>query len=109
MAGWCFGRRPEDVGDGYWLLGAPFDPWFRQPLWLQTACVGETLWAYNADHLRFLTDLVAADLRTRSIVVADGGPRNRLLESRLPKWMLSRKNRDEVLRRLDALASRLRG
>ena len=107
MAGWCFGWRREDVRDGYWLLGAPYDPWFRQPLWLQTACVGETLWAYNADHLRFLTDLVAADLRTRSRV--DSGPRNRLLESRLPKWMLSRKNRAAVLRGLDAIAARLGG
>ena len=41
------------------------DWYFGYPLWLQTPCCGQKLWAYNEPHLRFLEEFVAADLRER--------------------------------------------
>src|SRR5579859_7828565 len=32
-------------------LGLPHDPVFGLPLWFQISCLGETLWAYNREHL----------------------------------------------------------
>jgi hypothetical protein len=82
------------------IVGGAFDWYFHQPLWLQTPCVGHTLWAYNAQHLEFLEQYVAAELRERRPNV------NRSLASRLPRWMLEAKHRSDVLsglRRLRAL------
>ena len=79
--------------------GAPVDPFFRLPLWLQTQCCGgRTLWAFNETHLALLEDYVAARLRER------GQARNRMtLVARLPRWLKSAKNRDEVLRAITRL------
>lgn len=68
------------------------DGYFHQPLWLQTPCCGETLWAYNAEHLSFLEEYVGAGLRESGITG------NSTHISRLPLWIKSAKNRDEVLR-----------
>jgi len=74
--------------------GGPVDPFFRLPLWLQAECCGgHTLWAFNEAHLTLLEDFVTARLRER------GQARNRMtLVARLPRWLKSAKNRDEVLR-----------
>lgn len=75
-------------------------------LWLQTRCCGETLWCLNLDHLDFLEELVNAQLRERRPDPVLGHS-NRAIESRLPKWILAAKNRDQVavgLRRLRSLA-----
>ncbi len=68
------------------------DPYSGLPLWLQTPCCGETLWAYNMEHLAFLERYVAATLRERT------PNKNSSLASRLPAWLTSAKNREEVLR-----------
>lgn len=84
------------------VIGGPADWYFRHPLWLQTSCCGHVLWAYNAAHLAFLREYVQADLRERVPVQNT----NNTLASRLPRWMKSAKNRDEVLKgiaRLDTL------
>src|SRR4051812_9395800 len=61
------------------------DWYFGLPLWLQTPCCGEVLWAHNSEHLDFLESFVEAELRE----VASHGT----LASRLPGWMKSAKNR----------------
>jgi len=65
------------------------------------------LWAYSERHLAFLEDFVGAQLRER---VRDEkyGWSNSALASRLPAWMTSAKNRDEVLKCLARLRERLR-
>jgi hypothetical protein len=82
------------------------DDYFELPLWLQTPCCGEVLWAYNERHISFLEDFVGARLRER---VRDGkyGWSNRSLASRLPAWIKSAKNRDEVMKGLSRLRARL--
>jgi len=79
-------------------IGGPFDWYFRLPLWLQTPCCGEILWAYNAEHLAYLRGFVTAQLRERA-----PGASTRSTASRLPHWMITAKNRDEVTRGLERL------
>ena len=60
------------------FAGSPFDWYFKQSLWLQIACCGETLWAYNTAHLELIENYVAAKLRRRI------PNKNSSLASRLP-------------------------
>lgn len=78
--------------------GVPLDPFFGLPLWLQTACCGHTLWAYNAEHLHVLEGYVAARLRERLI----GRSTYTMIEV-LPTWMKRSKHRDEVMRAISRL------
>jgi len=90
----------EDIG-----IGAPVDWYFHIPLWLQTPCCGEVLWAYNEEHLAFLEAFVMAKQRTS--VRGEHGWSNQSLMNRLPLWMKQAKNRDEILRCLDKLKQKL--
>ncbi len=90
-----------------WSENLPVDWIFHYPLWLQTDCCGQTLWAYNFDHLSFLESYIAAKLRI-GIIASDSKEvsyRNSTLASRLPRWMIQAKNRDEVLKCIDKLKS----
>ncbi|MDA0269101.1 MAG: hypothetical protein O2890_12550 [Cyanobacteria bacterium] len=80
------------------------DPYFHCPLWLQTPCCGDVLWAYNRDHLDWLAAFVGADLRGRS-ADPQGGWVNRSLVSRLPGWMQAKHNREAILRAIGQLRS----
>lgn len=95
--GSCFSTRPTLR-----------DPWFGLPLWLQTACCGETLWAFNEEHITFLEDYVQADLR-QGIPLQDSPAmiRNATLASRLPNWIIKSSHRDDVLRGISRLRERL--
>jgi len=79
---------------------------FDLDLWLQVPCCGETLWAYNAEHLSFLEELIEAKLRERR-PDPEWGWRNSSIESRLPQWMLSAKNRSDVLKALNLLKRKI--
>lgn len=81
--------------------GHAIDPTFGLPLWLQTPCCGHTLWAYNGGHLATLRDYVAATHRERRT----NGKWSMI--TRLPQWIKSTKNRDEVLRCTQRLDERL--
>jgi hypothetical protein len=78
--------------------GRNLDWYYGLPLWLQTPCCGETLWAYNSAHLDYIERFVQATLREE---------RPGTLASRLPSWMKSAKNRDEVLKCVGRLRARL--
>lgn len=65
--------------ESYIVIGGVFDWYFREPLWLQTECCGETLWAYNKAHLEFIENYVGSMLRARTPNV------NKSLASRLPQ------------------------
>jgi len=81
--------------------GVPIDPIVGLPLWLQTPCCGEILWAYNARHLGRLRDYISASLRERTI-----GTHASVFQ-RLPRWMTAAKNRDRVLQCIERLQLRL--
>lgn len=93
----------EDWRAGQISIGGNFDWYFRLPLWLQTSCCGETLWAYNLKHLEILEKYVAAKLRERT-----KKGRNSFL-SKLPNWIKSAKNRREVLRAIEKLKEKSYG
>lgn len=76
------------------------DPYFGYDLWYKMSCAGNVLWALNDRHLQFLRSYVGATLRTRE------PGRNASLASMLPGWLISAKNRAEVLKCLDRLAAK---
>lgn len=76
------------------IFGAPVDPYFHFPLWLQAEFKGNIFWAYNHAHLSLLEEHIAAFLRERS-----GFPyKVRSIGARLPRWMTSATNRDGILK-----------
>jgi len=86
----------------YYLI-EPRDPIPRLDLLLQTPCCGQMLWAWNTEHVLWMQKYVRAKLRTRRWI---GGWRNNSLQSRLPRWITSAKNREAVLNGLDKLIER---
>ena len=85
------------------VTGGSVDWYFRLPLWLKISCCGEVLWAYNQTHLELLENYVGAKLRERTVK-----GRNSFL-SKLPKWIKSAKNRDEILKAIAKLRGKLNG
>jgi hypothetical protein len=69
-------------------------------LWLETDFRGELLSAVNEQHLSFLEAYVAAGVRETS-------PFNSTIASRLPAWIKSGKNREDLMRALAKLRARL--
>ncbi len=96
-------RKDDKQKRGHVLIfGAPLDPFFHLPVWLQTEFLGETLWAYNLAHLDFLAEHVGAKLRERN-----GSPFNvRSVGARLPRWMTSAGNREAVLKAIEKLRAK---
>ncbi|MFD7879100.1 hypothetical protein ACFV5G_34250, partial [Streptomyces sp. NPDC059766] len=77
-------------------ISGPGGGWIRPPLWLETTTRHGTIWAYNLEHLDLLRRFVAASLRERAPWYEHG--RKMTYVARLPAWIKSAKNRDEVLR-----------
>jgi hypothetical protein len=100
----CLSCLHRDTWKGTQIVtGTNVDWYFRLPLWLQISCCGEILWAYNQKHLEILESYVGAKLRERT---AKG--RNSFL-SKLPKWIKSAKNRDEILKAIGKLKEKTNG
>lgn len=78
-----------------WNNGA-CDPVFRLPVWLHATCRHGTLWAYNRRHLGEIEAFVEARLRERR-AHPEHGWSNRAWTSRLPRWVMAAKNRQDVL------------
>ncbi|WP_433454275.1 hypothetical protein ACQPXS_39405 [Streptomyces sp. CA-142005] len=90
-------------GVGLWAgSGGPaMDPYFGVRLWLQRETRHGRLWAYDLRHLDLIRRYAAAGLRERAPWY-DTGQKTTLV-ARLPVWIKSAKNRDEVLRTVDRL------
>lgn len=85
-------------------IGGGRDWYFRLPLWLTIECCGgKILWAYSERHLNFIENYVGASLRERQPHV------NKSMASRLPQWIKSAKNRDEILKAIERLWGKLNG
>ncbi|MEH2416946.1 hypothetical protein [Nostoc sp.] len=82
------------------------DHFFGLPLWLQTSCCGQVLWAYNEAHLNFLESYVQSRLRER---LPDDtlGWHNGSLASRLPRWIKLTQHQEKVLQKIQQLKQRL--
>ncbi|MCA9373825.1 MAG: hypothetical protein R3B71_02800 [Candidatus Gracilibacteria bacterium] len=75
-------------------------------LWLRTRCGRHELWAINPEHLQYIKEYVSAKLRERT-KDPESGWSNQSIESRLPQWIKSAKNRDLVLKCIKKLEERL--
>ena len=95
-------KRDFIVGRRY-IIGGGIVPFFHLPLWLTKSFGENLLWAYNLRHLHALREHVEDRLRERNgqVIV------NRSLGSRLPKWMTSKKNREQILKAIDELKENL--
>jgi hypothetical protein len=94
------------------VLGGPESWDISLSLWLKCPCRGHVLWAFNAEHLAWLEAYVSANHRERKHENLDCKPEdfcrsNSSLASRLPKWMTSAKNREDVLNSIKKLKRRL--
>lgn len=91
--------------------GRGSDWFFGLPLWLEIACCSNTLWAYNAEHLNYLEEFVRAKIRETDIAARKQASSqanvNRTLASKLPRWIKSAKNRDEILHCIEKLRKTL--
>lgn len=95
--GYQSGNKIEPGFNNFIKIGGNFDWYFQMPLWLQTECCGEILWALNQKHLEFIENYVADKMRKRTPNI------NRSLASRLPNWIKSAKNRREILKAIGKL------
>lgn len=98
----CLNCPHRDIWRGKQIItGSNVDWYFRFPLWLQISCCNEILWAYNLKHLEIIEQYVSAKLRERT-----KKGRNSFL-SKLPGWIKSAKNRDEILKAIEKLRTSL--
>ncbi|MQY33659.1 hypothetical protein SRB17_16210 [Streptomyces sp. RB17] len=89
------------IGLGARQRGPAEDPYLRARLWLQRETRHGRLWAYDLRHLDLIRRCAAAGLRERAPWYDTG--QKMTLVARLPAWIKSAKNRDEVLRTVDRL------
>lgn len=73
------------------------DPFFGLPLWYQESYKSNVLWAYNAEHLLYLEEYVGAKLRERN------GRISMTMVERLPSFIKSAKNREEILKLIERM------
>ena len=102
------GYAKEYTGRSTWIGGAEsrlgVEHYSQCQLWLQVRCCGQRLWALNREHVEWLDQYVGAELRSRNVV---DGCVNSSLQSRVPKWISSKKNRKQVLSGIQKLKARL--
>ncbi len=70
------------------------EPFFGLELWFLSSFRGKPIWALDREHLAWLIDYVAADLRVRPPV----GYLGRMQSDHLPTFMKTAKNRAGILR-----------
>lgn len=83
------------------------DWYFGLRLWLNTPCCGDELWAFNARHLAWLEGYIGATLREQWCDPKSGWSNQSAL-NRLPAWIKSGKNREDVLRGIEKLKHKLK-
>jgi hypothetical protein len=74
------------------------------PLWLKADFRGNIFWALNGEHLELLERVIRSTLRERPVMLGRRLSFTMRMPFNLPFWILSAKNRPDLLR----LISRLR-
>jgi Zn ribbon nucleic-acid-binding protein len=87
----------------FWHESEMVDPAFNLPLFFQTTFKNKNLWAFNREHISFLEKWIAAEVREKC---ERDHQYHGSLESTLPKWMTSRKNRGDILKALNKLKNK---
>ena len=68
------------------------------PLWLKADFRGKVLWAVNGEHLDYLEEIVGATLREKVVWGKTRISLTGAMPYNLPSWLLSAKNRPDLLR-----------
>lgn len=76
------------------------DPYFGLRLWLTGTIKGNLFWALNYEHLKDIKNYVSAKLRIRT------NYNYQTMVEKLPKWIQSSKNRNDVIRLIDKLETK---
>lgn len=84
--------------------GLYLSPSMGLALWYSADTRHGTLYAFNAEHLDYIERYVQSLRRT--VETEPGGLRNRALHARLPLWVKSAKNRDEILKAIARMRTR---
>jgi hypothetical protein len=90
------------------LYKTSFDPEYDRrfpslPLWLKADFRGNVFWALNGEHLDLLERVIRSELRERPIYNGRRLPLTTRMPFNLPSWLLSAKNRDDLLRLIERL------
>jgi hypothetical protein len=85
------------------MAPAGFHFFTKGPLWLRIPCHKNMLWILNREHLDFMEQYISAELREQRIPAMS----SRSISSSLPRWLISAKNRDNVVRCLKKLREKL--
>jgi hypothetical protein len=99
---WVISKR--DVEKDIVQFGISKDPFFKLPLFIQTRIGNDVLWAFNLSHLTLIKEYVGAKIRGRGR--SDPWIRNKSLVSRLPRFIQSSRNRDQILKAIKRLESK---
>ena len=83
--------------------GLVCDSIFGLPLWLQKEFRQDLFWAFNYDHLKLVEEFVQAKLRERGIDPKNSYKKNSALVRRLPVFISSAGNREEILKLIHEL------
>jgi len=78
------------------------DDYFNEILWLRGDCGSNEIWAYNWRHLDLVEKYVAATHR-QHVRDSETGWANSSFVNRLPRWITSAKNREDVLRAINRI------
>jgi hypothetical protein len=73
------------------------------PLWLKKNFRSHVFWALNEEHLNYLEKVIAAPLRERPKMAGRRLSFSKAMPFNLPAWMLSAKNRADLLRMIEQL------
>jgi hypothetical protein len=68
------------------------------PLWFKSGFRNQVFWALNEDHLAYLEQVISAGLRERAVFSGKRIRQNQAMPFVLPAWLLSAKNRPDLLR-----------
>ena len=90
-------------------LSANYSTFYTKlPLWLRVDFRDTVFWALNNDHLDYLERVIRATLRERPVLIPISGHETSVIRSRamtnqnmpfnLPAWLLSAKNRPDLLK-----------
>ena len=81
----------------HWYQTPARDDYFNELLWIRGSLGSNEIWAYNWRHLQLIERYVAAMHRQHSRD-SEFGWANKSFVNRLPKWIISSKNREKVLK-----------
>jgi hypothetical protein len=67
------------------------------PLWFKSGFRNQVFWALNEKHLAYLEQVISAGLRERAVFSGRRIRQNQAMPFVLPAWLLSAKNRPDLL------------